>query len=151
MIGAPKTKDIFGEMLSELIPYDWNVIGTLTTKNSLKKGTLEKRLLKWVRRLENLNQKRVNYVFNIEQVEFGKPHVHFVLGNISDELTIKEMRSHWKSGHSKITLYDSSLGGLSYTLKEFPRSQFGGIRIRGLSKRNKISTSRVTEHQMLFV
>ncbi len=134
MFETELNENVLGKMVKTLSPYDWTHIGMLTTKNHHKPINLEGAFSKWIRRLENLNQKRVNHLFNIERTEAGTPHIHFLLGNVSDALSEKEMERHWGRGIADIEQYDRSEGGLFYTLKEFPTSEFKGIRKRGLKK-----------------
>jgi hypothetical protein len=120
-----------------LSPYEWTHIGTLTVRHKWTKFNLEEAFQGWIRRLENDNQMRVNYVYNIEETEFGRPHVHFLLGNISGVLTVRRIRDLWGRGHSEVQLYNPAEGGLFYVLKEMPHSEFRDHNIKGLRRRKQ--------------
>ena len=91
-----RVRDALAEWLK---PYDWSHFGDLTRRHDgLSKGKWSEH--KWakdfklfIRRLENVNQQRVNYAYNIERTHPEHVHLQILLGNISDSLTIQQIRS----------------------------------------------------------
>ena len=99
---------------------DWSHICHLTTTHSTNPHSLEKSFLWWIRRLENLNQKRVNYLYSIERSSPAHLHIHCVIGNVSG-FTINQIKNLWSHiGFSKISLFDHDQiqGGIRYVLKD---------------------------------
>jgi hypothetical protein len=99
---------------------DWTHFITLTTTQSTTPQSLEKSFLWWIRRLENLNQKRVNYLYSIEKSSPSHLHIHCVLGNVSG-LSINQIKNLWSHiGFSRISLFDHDLqsGGIRYVMKD---------------------------------
>lgn len=126
---------------SWLDTYKWSHIGTLTSRDPMSRDGWVRSFRKWIRRLENVNQKRVNFGFNIEETHSGHVHLHFVLGNISDGVTIERIRSLWDvKNHllSKVNRFkdDSSLQGLRYTFKDIHDSDHWDVFVRGLERRD---------------
>ena len=99
---------------------EWTHICHLTTTQSITQESLEKSFQWWIRRLENFNQKRVNYLYSIERSSPTHLHIHCVLGNIQ-EVSIDQMKDLWSHiGFSKISLFDHDQiqGGIRYVMKD---------------------------------
>ena len=99
---------------------EWTHFCHLTTTKPFGTPYIEESLRWWFRRLENFNQKRVNYLYSIEQSSPTHIHIHCVLGNLSG-VSIHQIRNLWSHlGFSKISLFDHDQiqGGIRYVMKD---------------------------------
>ena len=119
---------------------EWTHIGTLTHPHHLGVFGLRSQFLWFVRRLENLNQTRVNWIYSIERTTPTHLHIHFLLGNIK-KISIDRMKNLWfrKTGSrvNKIRLFDHDQRseGIGYTTKEIlsPNSLDWDLNLKGLT------------------
>ena len=127
---------VMAEWLSE---YEWTHFVTLITQKPTGAVDVKELVLAWIRRLESRNQARVNFVYSVETAhhQYDQAHAHVILGNITDTLTIDMLRSEWKVGFSKISLFksDQAIAGLTYTLKDMGRDGPWDVNPKGLTRR----------------
>ena len=138
------SQDQINEWLRSFHSSEWSHLCHLTTTQSTTQHSVEKSFRWWIRRLENLNQKRVNYLYSIEMSSPTHLHIHCVLGNISN-LSITQMKNLWSHiGFSKISLFDHDLqsGGIRYVMKDvIDGTSLGfGQKLKGMTFTNDHST-----------
>jgi len=143
-VSHPGTQDQINEWLRSFHSREWTHICHLTTTTPHGVHSVEKSFRWWIRRLENLNQKRVTYLYSIEQSSPTHLHIHCVLGNISN-LSITQMKNLWSHiGFSKISLFDHDLihGGIRYVMKDvIDGTSLGfGQKLKGMTFKNDHST-----------
>lgn len=133
------------QLIQHFESFPWAYWGTLTAfgdtnpqlrhkRNKPNPYILERRFLRWIRRLAATNQAKVNYVYVIEASSTGQPHVHFQLGPVN--VPIARMKSLWvSSGGGKVNLIEpyNSQHGSAYTVKDWFISDHKGMDTRRMS------------------
>ena len=122
------------DLQDELNKYKWSHICHLTFKYPKAIDTVKKQFARWIRGLEQENQKRVNWFYSIEQHLTGLPHLHALLGN-THTLKIDRLKTKWIWGNRRIQLYDQTKGGLFYVTKDILWSEWD-MNIKGFNQIN---------------
>lgn len=121
--GTPMERIQKNEINEWLNSPDWTHIGTLTHPHQIGVFGLRNQFRWFIRRLENFNQTKVNWFYEIERTTPTHLHIHFLLGNIR-KVSIDRMKNLWfeKTGsiQNRISLFDHDrvLEGIGYTTKE---------------------------------
>jgi hypothetical protein len=91
----PAWNDFLGQV-------EWDHIATLTTRFEYQCAALDAEFQqRFIRRLAQLAQHRINWFSVLEEHVSGYPHMHVLLVGTSD-LTIKQLQGAWTAGFTRI-------------------------------------------------
>jgi len=113
-------RDEVGGWLSRCV---WRHYATLTDDYGNSPASLLRQGRKFIRRLESMARRRVDYFLIVEGARCGFPHLHALLLG-TDFLTVKEMERAWRLGFTSIRRYDPTRGAADYVAKELAHVDF---------------------------
>lgn len=98
---------------------DWTWFGTLTFKNAVHERQAFAALRSWADELASEAKGHVLVGYGFESQQRGAGHFHFLasFGDDATRLPASLAERGWRQGHSRIVLFDSSLGGAWYVTK----------------------------------
>ena len=72
---------------------------------------------RFIRRLEQLAQRRVDYVYALERGTGGRWHIHALL-NGTESLTCEHVGAAWDAGRADVQVYDPRRRAARYVVKD---------------------------------
>ena len=99
-----------------LAGFGWSHFCTFTAPPAVE-ARLVPSLSQTVRRLERVAQGPVRWFWVRERGSGGTPHLHVLLSG-TDKVSCQRIRKAWKLGHSDVSPYDPSKGGVFYLTKD---------------------------------
>jgi hypothetical protein len=97
--------------------YEWGVFVTLTFAQARSVESARRCFDRWLRRLEQRSQTRVEWFLAIESSSAGVVHLH-ALCNGGPNLTAGAYRDAWPFGRASVARYDPRKGARYYLVKE---------------------------------
>jgi hypothetical protein len=110
---ARKVRRMWGEFLRAS---EWHHVATLTFRFPSTVAVVSREVARWLRLLGRNAQRPIACFHGIERGASGFPHVHALTEGTS-ALTIEQLQREWRSGDTRITIYNSTLGAAWYVTK----------------------------------
>jgi hypothetical protein len=96
--------------------YAWHHVATLTFRFPPTVAGVSREVARWLRLLGRNAQRPVACFHGIERGASGFLHVHALTEGTST-LTIKQLQRDWRSGDTRIAIYNPTLGAAWYVTK----------------------------------
>ena len=104
----------WGEWLAEK---DWDHFATLTFTHPNSSWAARREIRRWIRRLEQRAQCRVDWFFVAEKGAAGTLHLHALVGGTSG-LPDSMLVEAWRNGRGDVSTYDRQRGAAHYIAKQ---------------------------------
>ena len=96
---------------------EWDHLVTLTTKRPWLPTRLQASFREaFIRPLERLAQRRIDWFLRLEESARHHPHLHALLFGTSD-LTCRDLQSRWPKGYSRVSVFRPHEGAGLYLSK----------------------------------